>query len=148
MVLERGCQPSPAEQSLREGEKRGARLSLPDKCRGKLTSSRQFSRVYERGTCYRSNSFKVFLLPNGLGFSRVGFSNRKGLKAIERNRLRRVYKEAYRKIEKRVIKGFDILFVIKDVPGFAKLIDEIEAALKTKGMLDEGGSNTCGEGLR
>ena len=63
-----------------------------------LRGSRDFQRVYQKGKRYEGVLMTAFVLPNQLSHNRFGVTaSRKALgKAIQRNRARRLLKEAFR----------------------------------------------------
>jgi ribonuclease P protein component len=69
---------------------------LPKECR--LRRSSEFQLVYKRGNRINGEFITVFLMPNALGEHRLGITaSRKGIgKAVERNRAKRLLREAFR----------------------------------------------------
>jgi ribonuclease P protein component len=63
-----------------------------------LRGSRDFQRVYRKGKRYEGILMTAFVLPNQLSHNRFGVTaSRKALgKAVQRNRARRLLKEAFR----------------------------------------------------
>ncbi len=63
-----------------------------------LRTSRDFSRVYRSGRRARGSVLLVVGVPNGLGHPRLGLSVSKKIwkHAVKRNRVRRVFREAFR----------------------------------------------------
>lgn len=63
-----------------------------------LSGSRDFQRVYRKGKRYEGILMTAFVLPNQLSHNRFGITaSRKALgKAVQRNRARRLLKEAFR----------------------------------------------------
>ena len=149
MALERGPQPSPAGPASEGEDRRDAGSSLHKKQYQSLTRPHQFSRAYREGVCCRSGSFKLYLLVNGLGRTRLGISAPRGLRATERNRLRRLFREAYRGLAARVKPGVDIVFAIRQGAKLSLhgLVVEMEKALEIKGILDETNSDSPDKNL-
>ena len=76
----------------------------------KLKNSAEFQSVYKRGARRDSRSFVVFLLANGLDYSRVGLTTpRKIGVAVSRNRIRRRVREILRLAWPFVPRGIDIV---------------------------------------
>ena len=68
--------------------------------------------VYKSGKAWVDNLIVVKALPNEFGFSRYGFSVSKDVgKAVVRNRVRRLLREAVRLIS--VKPGWDIVFIAR-----------------------------------
>jgi ribonuclease P protein component len=56
---------------------------------------------------------KLFVLKNGLTFSRVCFTFSRGFgNAVERNRARRLGREVYRHLRSRLAAGFDLILLV------------------------------------
>ena len=73
-----------------------------------------FRRVYGRGKSCTSPALVVYCLKNRAGVCRIGITTRKKLGgAVERNRCRRVIKEAYRHLMPQCSGGWDIVFVAR-----------------------------------
>ena len=67
------------------------------RCR-RLTTRRQFLGVYRRGRRLGCSSFTLFCLPNSVGYFRLGLTvPRKVGKAVRRNRVKRVLRDAFRR---------------------------------------------------
>jgi ribonuclease P protein component len=77
-----------------------------------LTKRAQYLAVYKSGKAWVDNLIVVKALPNEFGFSRYGFSVSKDVgKAVVRNRVRRLLREAVRLIS--VKPGWDIVFIAR-----------------------------------
>jgi len=64
----------------------------------RLTTRRQFVRVYERGDKARRVSFTIFGLPNDLDGCRIGLTvTRRTGSAVARNRIKRVLRDVFRR---------------------------------------------------
>lgn len=73
-----------------------------------------FRRVYGRGKSCVSPALVVYCLKNRAGICRIGITTSKKLGgAVERNRCRRVIKEAYRHLLPQCSDGWDIVFVAR-----------------------------------
>ena len=69
-----------------------------------------FRRVYGRGKSCVSPALVVYCLKNRAGICRIGITTSKKLGgAVERNRCRRVIKEAYRRLQPLCSGGWDIV---------------------------------------
>ena len=80
-----------------------------------LLKTKDFRKVYKDGRSYKADFVILRLLPNAASMNRVGFSiSAKSIKrAFRRNRIKRLFREAYRKNKKILKKGFDIVFVVR-----------------------------------
>jgi ribonuclease P protein component len=82
--------------------------------RYRLRESKDFACLRQAGRVYRHRLMLMSLLPNGLSHNRYGFITTKNLgKAVVRNRVRRLTREAVRLLHPRLHSGFDILFVTR-----------------------------------
>jgi ribonuclease P protein component len=99
----------------------------------KLKNSAEFQLVYQRGAKKVSRSFVVFVLPNELGYSRVGLTaTRKLGVAVARNRLRRRLREILRSAWPSIPAGIDIVVTPRRpacTSGFAELRGELLSLL-------------------
>ena len=80
-----------------------------------LLKTKDFSKVYKKGLAGRSDGVVLYCLANALQHNRLGFSiGSKNIKrATSRNRIRRLFKEVYRKSKSRLKSGFDIVIVVR-----------------------------------
>ena len=83
-----------------------------------LLKSRDFRVVYKSRRRFSAGGVVLYLAPNAKRFNRLGFSisSRSISLATKRNKVRRLFKEVYRKNKKGLKKGFDIVIVIKKEP--------------------------------
>jgi len=82
------------------------------KKRLRLTARAQYVTVYESGSVQVDRYIVMRTLRNGLDVSRLGFSVTKNVgKAVVRNRVRRLLKEAVRVFE--IKPGYDIVFIAR-----------------------------------
>jgi ribonuclease P protein component len=86
-----------------------------------LTRPNQYTRVYNEGTSRSDNFLVMKALPNGLDFSRYGFSvsKRVGI-AVARNRVKRLLREILR--SKVLVPGWDIIFIARGPAASAKYL--------------------------
>jgi ribonuclease P protein component len=82
--------------------------------RERLLKSADFRRVRGRKRPFRNGPFALWAEPNGLDVSRLGISirSRDVRLASQRNRLKRLAKEVFRKNKQRLKKGFDLVLGI------------------------------------
>ena len=74
-----------------------------------------FRKVYKHGKSFANKYLVIYILKNKSDYSRVGISvSKKVGKAITRNRVRRLIKEAYRlNIDEKIKPGYDIVFIAR-----------------------------------
>ena len=89
-----------------------------------LTKNREFQRVYKKGKSFVSPLLITYVMKNNKGKVRVGITtSKKTGKAVQRNRARRIIREAYRKLSESVKSGYDIVFVSRARTHRAKMND-------------------------
>ena len=76
----------------------------------RLKRATEFQRVYDDGVRKVSRSFVLFAIPNGLNYSRFGFTTPRKLgKAHDRNRIKRRVREILRTSLSEIPTGFDFV---------------------------------------
>ena len=107
-----------------------------------LRKQKDFNKVYNRGRSKGSRFVVVLYRKNNLDFTRTAFvSSKKVGNSVERNRARRLMKEAYRSLEGRVKKGYDIVFVARNTINDSKeqeVRKVMEKAMFAEGLLSSG----------
>ena len=102
-----------------------------------LTKSEQFALVYEKGSSWVSGLVVMKALPNGLTWSRYGFSiSRRVGKAVVRNRVKRLFREILRSAP--VAPEWDIIFIARSsvaTASFARLEESVQGLLSQAGLL-------------
>lgn len=79
-----------------------------------LKENHLFRRLYSKGKSAVSSTLAVYVRPNHHGKNRLGLTvGTKVGKAVQRNRVRRRIREAYRIHEDRMIPGFDMVVVAR-----------------------------------
>ncbi|MDO8536286.1 MAG: ribonuclease P protein component [Candidatus Omnitrophota bacterium] len=91
---------------------------IPDETFSKkerLIKTKDFRKVYKDGRSYKAGFIVFRLLPNAAAINRVGFSisARSIKRAYRRNRIKRLFREAYRRNKNILKKGFDLVFVVR-----------------------------------
>ena len=71
--------------------------------------------MYRKGLAGRAGGVILYCLPNALEHNRLGFSiGSKNVRlATSRNRIRRLFREVYRKVKGELKGGFDIVMVVR-----------------------------------
>ncbi len=78
-----------------------------------LKQNWQFRRLYKRKSL-TSPLLVSYYEKNKLGYNRIGITTSKKIgKAHDRNRARRVIKEAFRLLDKEAVQGYDFVFVAR-----------------------------------
>ena len=102
-----------------------------------LTKSEQYALVYNKGSSWTSNLVVMKALPNGLTFSRYGFSvGRRVGGAVVRNRVKRRLREILRLLQ--LEPGWDIIFIARPSTAsadFAGLKKSVHGLLSRAGLL-------------
>ena len=81
--------------------------------RERLSCRRRIELVFKKGKRYSSEGVSLFVLPNELEYNRFLCTFRRGFgNAVERNRVRRVFKEVYRQNKSSFKTSFDIVFLL------------------------------------
>jgi len=79
-----------------------------------LKQNRDFRRIYARGRAFVDSALVLYVLKNKTGCVRCGITASKKIGcAVERNRARRVIREAAREILPEVSCGVDLIFVAR-----------------------------------
>jgi ribonuclease P protein component len=93
----------------------------------RLLKSKDFRVVYTKGRKVSVGGAAICYLENALGHNRLGFSisSRNFKLAAARNRIRRLFREVYRRNKRELRSGFDLVLVVKR--GFDKNSPLVEA---------------------
>ena len=105
-----------------------------------------FRRVYERRRSVSDGLLIVYACPNGLPYLRLGLSvSRKVGPAVHRNRLRRLYREAFRLTRHEMPTGLDLVLIPRGpeepaLEGLKKSLPRLVGQLARK-LVREAGSS-------
>ncbi|GAU75788.1 ribonuclease P protein component [Fusibacter sp. 3D3] len=78
-----------------------------------LKKPSEFSKVYKRGKSFADKYLVMYILPNKLGFTRVGLSvSKKVGNSVRRNRIKRLIREAFR-LNYLSNGNYDIVFIAR-----------------------------------
>ena len=93
-----------------------------------LKLNKEFRRAYYRGRAFTTPVVVVYALKNHKGINRIGLTATKKVgKAVQRNRARRVIKEAYRLLEPQFPIGWDYVFVARTKTVYATTPEVMKA---------------------
>ena len=106
-----------------------------------ICRNNDFRRIYARGKSYVSPLVVVYALKNRTKNVRVGITTSKKVgNAVQRNRSRRVIREAFRALAPRVRPGFDLVLVARGKTPYVKSTDvrrQRERQRQAAGLLRE-----------
>ena len=95
-----------------------------------LNQNKEFRRAYYRGKTFTTPVVVVYALKNHKGLNRIGLTATKKVgNAVQRNRARRVLREAYRLLEPQLPVGYDYVFVARTRTVFVKT-PEVQRAMR------------------
>ncbi|MDP6386228.1 MAG: ribonuclease P protein component [Planctomycetota bacterium] len=99
----------------------------------RVRSGKHFERAYRQGSRARSEQLLVVAVENGLGTTRLGLSVGKRIwkHAHRRNRVRRVFREAFRLTYQDLPKGLDLILI----PASPQLEPDLEQVKRELVML-------------
>lgn len=104
-----------------------------------LKNNFEFRRLYRRGKNESGPLLAVYCMRNGRNLNRLGITTGAKLgKAVLRNRTKRRIKEAYRGLEHRLVRGYDIVIVARTrsvAAEYAQIEKDLLARLKGLGLL-------------
>lgn len=110
-----------------------------------LRKKSDFSTIYNKGRSVGERYVVLFHRKNNLPYNRMGFlASKKVGNSVERNRARRLMKESFRELEKKVIEGVDFIFIARNTIGntsMEEVKNSMYFALKKSKLLKEKGSD-------
>jgi ribonuclease P protein component len=78
----------------------------------RIRANADFQRVYKARKSIQLRELLVAFAPNGLSYSRLGVSvSTKHGNAVQRNRIKRVFRAAFREAQNSLPTGFDFVFI-------------------------------------
>ena len=87
-----------------------------------LKKSNEFQRVLQKGKWYNGKLISIYILSNNKNKNFLGVAvGKKAGKAVKRNRIKRVIREAYRKYEAEISTGNTIVIIWKTKNLYEKL---------------------------
>lgn len=104
-----------------------------------IKKNREFQKIYARGKSHVNPLLVCYVLKNRKNITRVGITTgKKTGNAVQRNRSRRIIREAYRHIAPRVPQKYDLVFVSRAKTPYSKsteLSRIMSQLLKAAGVL-------------
>lgn len=86
-----------------------------------LNCNSDFRRLYNRGKAVTDPALVIYYSKNRAGICRIGITTSKKIgNAVERNRSRRLIREAFRQVAPSVVSGYDIVFVARSKTKYVK----------------------------
>ncbi len=80
-----------------------------------LKLNRDFQRAYKKGKYKAGRFLVVYAVPDRKGKSMTGISvGRKFGNSVQRNRVKRLIRESYRKVKPLLKQGYDIVFMVRN----------------------------------
>ncbi len=112
-----------------------------NKAMHRLKKNWDFKRVYRYGRTVVSRNIVLYYCPNGLNYNRIGFSiSKKVGKSVVRNKIKRIYREAFFRVEEQLCKGYDFILIARkpavDV-SFQEAYKELYNLCRKKQLLPE-----------
>lgn len=91
-----------------------------------IKDDRVFRYLYRKGASMAAPSVVLYYRRNRQSYNQLGLTTTKKIgKAVQRNRARRVMREAYRLLEPGLVQGYDIILVARSKTPFV-LMDEVK----------------------
>ena len=105
-----------------------------------IKENRDFRRLYRQSASFVAPALVVYFKETRAGFSRLGITAGKKVGgAVQRNRAKRVIREAYRALLPRFNKSVDMVIVARKKSAYVKsdvVKEELENLLKKANLLD------------
>lgn len=120
-------------KAAHDGDASGAKADQRFRPKEHLRRPADFRRAYERRCAASDAWLLVYACPNGLPHSRLGVSvSRKFGSAVARNRLRRLYREAFRLSKPELPAGLDLILLPRSPqqPSLSVLRQSLQSLVK------------------
>lgn len=97
-----------------------------------LKKNYEFRKVFEKKNYYAGKYLEIFILKNGQNENFLGLAiSKKIANSVQRNRIKRFIREAYREIENQVKQGYNIVILWKkNVPiekaNYANIVSDLQ----------------------
>lgn len=80
-----------------------------------LRNQKSFVAVYNRGKSKGCKYAVVLFKKNGMDYSRLAYvASKKVGNSVQRNRARRLMRESYRTMNKKIVPGYDVIFIARN----------------------------------
>ena len=106
-----------------------------------LKKNYEFKIVLTKGRLYIGKQLKIVILKNGKNFKTLGIAvSTKNGKAFQRNKAKRLIREAYKNLEEKIINGYSIVVLLKkniDINDmkYIDIINEMENTFKKANII-------------
>ena len=106
-----------------------------------LKKNYEFKIVLTKGRFYIGKQLKIVILKNGKNFKTLGIAvSTKNGKAFQRNKAKRLIREAYKNLEEKIINGYSIVVLLKkdidiNVMKYIDIINEMENTFKKANII-------------
>ena len=104
-----------------------------------LRKKADFSLIYNRGKSVNDRYVVLFYRKNGLSYNRRAFlASKKVGNSVRRNRARRLVRESFNNIEKKLKKGYDIVIIARNSindKSFSQVDDSLIRAFNRSGLM-------------
>lgn len=105
-----------------------------------LKRNYEFARVYRKGNHYKSKNITLYVFNGNRSKKRLGITVSKKAygRSVDRNRIRRLVRESFRRFEDDINRNSDMVFVVRknqQLPGFSEIKNETENLLKLSGLI-------------